>query len=302
MKGLPLENNLQRGQALLIVLLTMAVILTVVLSVASRSVTDISLTALEEDALRAFSAAEAGVEEALIVGGPASGTLPGGSTFTADIPIGVNVDQFVYPAEILSGETVTFWFVSQDTEGNPNCTGEPCFRGSRLNVCWGKTSSETPAVEVSIFYDGSASGQEVINNGNYSDVEVERFAYDPNTVRNDSNNFSDDAGSCNIGGQNFLYSSGFITLPPLIGPCNPSNTKGCILMTRIRTFYNATDAHPVGIEVTTSGDGELPTQGIQIESTGVAGDSTRKIEVFRSYSEPPPIFDSSIFSGTDITK
>ena len=56
-----LEKRLQSGQALLIVLLGMAVVLTMVLSVVSRSVTDIQLTTRDDEALRAFSAAEAGV-------------------------------------------------------------------------------------------------------------------------------------------------------------------------------------------------------------------------------------------------
>ena len=59
------EKN-QKGQALIIILLVMSVVLTVVLSSVSRSVTEIVVTGYEEDALRAFSAAEAGVEEKLL--------------------------------------------------------------------------------------------------------------------------------------------------------------------------------------------------------------------------------------------
>ena len=58
MKILPRQT--QSGQALLVILLSMAVILTLVLSVASSSITDVTVTTFEEDALRAFSAAEAG--------------------------------------------------------------------------------------------------------------------------------------------------------------------------------------------------------------------------------------------------
>ena len=65
-----------RGQALVIILLVLAVASTVVLSLVSRTVTDVAITTKEKDSSRAFSAAEAGVEEAL-VGGPTSGTLPG---------------------------------------------------------------------------------------------------------------------------------------------------------------------------------------------------------------------------------
>ena len=70
----------QRGQTLLIVLLLLAVVLTIALSIASRSITDINVSIKEEEAARAFSAAEAGIEQALI-GGPVSGTLPNGATF-----------------------------------------------------------------------------------------------------------------------------------------------------------------------------------------------------------------------------
>ena len=52
----------QSGQALLLVLLSMAVILTVVLSILSRSILDVAVTTGEEEALRAFSAAEAGMQ------------------------------------------------------------------------------------------------------------------------------------------------------------------------------------------------------------------------------------------------
>ena len=65
-----LKRNVgNQGQALLIVLLTLSVVLTIVLSIVSRSITDISITSLEEDSQRAFNAAEAGVEQALLKGG-----------------------------------------------------------------------------------------------------------------------------------------------------------------------------------------------------------------------------------------
>src|SRR3972149_10501389 len=111
MKVLP--NKLrERGQALLIVLLSMAVILTVVLSVISRSITDISLTTYSEDALRAFSAAEAGVERALIVGSDVSEAI-GNASFTADVSgLAEGSSSYDYPIEVYSGESIYIWFVS----------------------------------------------------------------------------------------------------------------------------------------------------------------------------------------------
>lgn len=60
-----MKKNLKSGQTALIVLLIMVVILTVALSLISRSITDIKISQDEQEALRAFSAAEAGIEDML---------------------------------------------------------------------------------------------------------------------------------------------------------------------------------------------------------------------------------------------
>lgn len=54
-----------RGQVALVVVLAMVVLLTIGLSVISRTVTDIRISKETEESTRAFSAAEAGIEEAL---------------------------------------------------------------------------------------------------------------------------------------------------------------------------------------------------------------------------------------------
>ncbi|PIS09677.1 hypothetical protein COT75_00575 [Candidatus Beckwithbacteria bacterium CG10_big_fil_rev_8_21_14_0_10_34_10] len=58
-------KNGKSGQIALIVLLIMVVVLTIGLYLISHSVTDVSVSKDEEEAKRAFSAAEAGIEEAL---------------------------------------------------------------------------------------------------------------------------------------------------------------------------------------------------------------------------------------------
>lgn len=298
MQILPGKAFYQSGQALLVILLTMAVGLTVVLSVASRSVTEISVTTYEEDALRAFSAAEAGVEEALVTSSGASGTLPNAATFDAVIA-GSDPKEFIYPAELLSGETATFWLVSQDTSGDLTCSGKPCFSGKSVEVCWGNPGSPIPAIEMSAFYDDSPSKTEAVNNGDFSQVKVARSAYDRNDVRRISNNFSKvkGGGKCTVLGQTFEYNTQKVKIKSLC-----EDTIGCFLMVRVRMFYNDTTPHPVGIVVKTSGTGELPPQGIGVESTGVAGDATRKVNVYRSLPEPGPLFDAAVFSLGDITK
>jgi len=98
----------QSGQALLLVLLSMAVVLTIVLSVLSRTITDITITTKEEEALRAFAAAEAGVERALIIGSN-TGEFGDGASFTATISnFGQLQSEYVYQRNYYQGRQQLF--------------------------------------------------------------------------------------------------------------------------------------------------------------------------------------------------
>src|SRR3990167_8727041 len=90
------KNN--SGQAVLIVLLSLSVVLIIVLYIMSRSITDISLSSKEEDSMRAFSAAEAGIERALVIGNSIDPTTIGSASFSADVSsFGSGLDKLVYP-------------------------------------------------------------------------------------------------------------------------------------------------------------------------------------------------------------
>ena len=60
------SNNRQKGQALLLVLLVMSLVLTLVLSSVSKSVTDVEISKYEDNAIRAFDAAQAGIEKGMV--------------------------------------------------------------------------------------------------------------------------------------------------------------------------------------------------------------------------------------------
>lgn len=68
--------NFRKGQVLALILLVMSTILVIGLTVASRSVTSLKISNQTERSQRAFSAAEAGIEEALRVGGVNAGNIP----------------------------------------------------------------------------------------------------------------------------------------------------------------------------------------------------------------------------------
>lgn len=301
------DINNQSGQALLIILLVLAVALTVVLSTASRSVTDIQITSLDEDSLRAFSAAEAGVEEALIQQTGPSGTLANNASYSVDFttppPTG---NEFAHPSVFKAGESATFWFVSQDGNGNLNCSGD-CLRANRINLCWGipgtpGNNNQTPAIELSVFYDINRQG---VVNGNFSGVEVAREVYDPWNARPDTVGFTS-AGNCSSGiaGQSFAFGSGNINFNPSGLNIDPTclAAQGCLLMARVKFLYNHTVSHPVAISVNANGGTNLPAQGATIESTGTSGDATREINVYQSYGEVPAYFDSAVFSMNDLSK
>ena len=293
--------KVQKGQALVLVLLSLAVVLTLVLFILSRSVTDILVSSKGEEAARAFSAAEAGIEQALVIGtggsNPQLGNNAGYVSNVADFAVGAS--EYNYPNEMSSGDSATVWFVNHDkTTAEPVCdASHPCFKGDTMQVCWGKagtsaTSATTPAVEVSVFYDSTP--------GDLSTIKIARDAFDPFVGRgqNPPNSFSSpDAGPCPIGDYPFQKTIQFSSLGI---PAGSYNTENGLQFARIRMFYNTDTAQTLGFNF--PGNTTLPSQGLSVVSTGTAGQSSRRLEVFQGWPEPPGIFDNVIYSATGLTK
>jgi type II secretory pathway pseudopilin PulG len=290
----------ENGQALVLVLLSLAVVLTLVLYILSRSITDVAVSSREEEAVRAFSAAEAGVERALIIGVGSSGdTQIGDATYNADVSsFAEGTSNFNYPLNLASNDSSTLWFTSHDTNNNLVCdVTHPCFSGNTLKVCWGKpgtsaSTATTPAVEVSIFYATTPLS--------FSTVRIARAALDPNTGR--TNNFSDpDSGTCTISGESYAFQK-TLTLSSLGIPAGSYGVDGGLLFAKLRMLYNSTESHIAGFDVNFAGNDTLPSQGLLINSTGSSGEANRRLEVFQAWPETPPIFDNVVFSSGGLTK
>jgi hypothetical protein len=297
---LPLRKQKnQNGQALLILLLVLSVVLSIVLSIASRSITEVTVTRFEEDSARALSAAEAGVEDVLIKGVAPSSPVDLGSNVAYDTSVTIltpSTGEFVYPDRLDSGESVTFWFVGHDNNGNLVCSSGDCYNGDDIKLCWGDSNSPSePAIEL-IFYYNTTWATDL----HFGNTNVTRRAYDPSTSRSPDSNFLSTTGTCTVDGTEFLYSTP--TLDPSDElPCNPSSNAGCLLMIRARMFYNEDVGQQIGI-IASGGSGGLPAQGALIDSVGTANEATRRIHVFRAYPSPPDVFDSAVFSYTDLVK
>ena len=275
MNTLP-KSKSSAGQALLVAVLAIAVSLIVVLSIISRSITDVAVSNKEDESLRAFSAAEAGVEKALITGSGQGTTPLGNASFSSEVGVLQGTKAFVSPAKLLSGETMTVWFVSHNADGSVSsvCNGTyPCFAGTQMKVCW----DQDAAIEVSVYY------------GPASDMKIYRAAIDPDTSR--GNNFSPvTGGSCDIGSYSFTHQK-VVTFPiaALAG----------LKFAKIRVLYNTV---PVMLGIDSTDVQVFPSQGTTITSSGLAGESNRKISVSQSYNEPAAVFETGIYSGGGLIK
>lgn len=272
------SNRNSEGQALVLVLLALAVVLTIVLFVLSRSITDISVSSNEGEAASAFSAAEAGVEQALVIGVGGSSVV-GSASYTSQVSnLAEGASSFKYPTDLNSGDSMTLWLKSQDTSAD--------YTGSSLKICWGKPGAYTdqnlmPAIETVVFYETVVDTP--------STARIYRAAFDPNAARRTENSFTAPGGSCVIGAETFQFQ----TTLDLSSLPNPQ-------FAFIRMFYNTDTSHPVAFDST---DTHLfPTQGMLISSLGVAAQSSRKVEVFQSWPEIPSSFQFAVYSPTGLAK
>lgn len=284
----------QSGQAVLIVLLGMAVVLTVVLSILAASTSDIKISSNSTESLRAFSAAEAGIEKALSANSATSGIVGNAQYNVALTGLSLGKTNFVYPSNLASGDSGVLWFVSHASDGTLICDAtHPCFTGKTVKICWGlpgtaSNLATTPAIELSVFYLTAPS--------NYTTVKVAKATYDPNAARLSTNSFSaSDPGTCTIGQNQFAFQK-TVDLSTLGIAAGTYNSANGLQFMPVRLLYNAATQQPLGMDVTFPGDSTLPSQGTLVDSTGNLNASTRKIEVTKAYNQVPSVFEAAIFS------
>lgn len=267
------------GQALLVILLVMAVGLTIALAVISRSVTDIKISRQEEESARAFSAAEAGLEQALISGegdytigditAQVTETAQGGGTLF-DFGGG----------EFEEGEAQTVWLIEHTADGDLGGASFP--ENGTIIICWGESISNMIAVEATLIYqDGS-------------DFKVARGAYDSDASRIVDNSFdlADEADGNNCGSLAFAET---VDLAADLGL--PSGSTPYAL--RLKLLYNS-EAEPLAVASTAN----LPSQGTCLESVAEIEGSgvTRRIQQCQFHKVPPAIFDYVLFSEANLSQ
>lgn len=269
-------GNKQSGQALLIVVLVMVVSLTVGLAVASRSVTNLRTSTEEDNSQRAFSAAEAGVEQVLKTGVAIGGTgIPLGNNATISQ---VNIVSILGREVLVNGGNMVekddgadVWLVPHS--GNTPNYDQP-WRGTTLTFYWGSSSDKCDSNPSN---NTMAALEIIVISGTRASPTSTRFVFDPCQGRRDSNKFTAPSGGGTIEGKSFAYKAS-ITI-----------TRNSGLIARVVPLYASTSIGVVG-------NIDLPSQGNRIESTGVSGGTSRKIAFYQGYPQLPSEFFYILFS------
>jgi len=261
-----IEDFLKKGQAALIVLLVVAVALGFGISIISQATTDIRISQQEQEAARAFNAAEAGIEEALK---DVTGAAMAGSGFldVDDIRVnytvtgenrleGVFEENEVAQLALGDNDVTIEWVDSGSEVENP---GSDCSSVSA-------TSGQTPAsLLISVINDSNQVRRVGINACSW----------------NGENGMSDEAVG-NSGSDSYLRSYDLTV--------NAND-----VLARIRPVYNRVSLRVTGTD--------LPVQTYVIDSEAQAPTlESKAIKVTRTEPATPSVFDYVVFSGANIAK
>lgn len=263
----------QKGQAVLIVILAMTMILTIGLSVATRTITNIRTTAEEESSQRAFSAAEAGVERVLEENANKSGSFSNNTTYNATVTT-LGGQEFLLNngVTVLKDDATDLWLSNFPDYTSP-WTGT-------LTLYWGSSGATCNTVEA----NNSVPALEVVYiAGTKSNPTLTHYALDPCSARAAGNKFEViSAGGGTVSGKTFAYKK---TIPVISG-----------LLMRIVPLYSSANIAVTGCNssgVCTA----LPTQGRVITSVGKSDTTERKIVGFEENPKlPVQIFPYIMFS------
>lgn len=267
------------GQTTVVVLLIMVVVLTVGLSITARSITDLRISTQTELSNRAFSAAEAGIEEALKTGLP---SLVG----SGDSAVLMNA-KYQYRVEAVGGSSYapSKQVVQDDVVQLKLDRSGLASPYDGINIYWSKEGEDCDVV------NGNPASLEVSIIHGDGPYEMIKRAY---ALKNRGDNFEQIiAGSYRIGGSGPSY-CGKITAFADFDFLDIDDPQ----VMRIRPLYNsvsvAVEAQPIGRE--------LPVQSFRVKSEGEAGGVKRTVEVTQSVPVLPAIFDYVLYSGAGLSK
>ncbi len=252
------------GQALLIIVLVMVVALTVGLSLASRTITNIRNTREQASSQKALSAAEAGIEQAIKSGANVAGSFSGNTTYSTTVTQVLGTSRFLLNGGgLVSKNDATYVWVTDYLDNfTTSWSGD-------LSIYWGNSGQNCnnannmpSAIEIAVI------------SGSVASPVMTRYAYDPCQDRRSSNNFRPPTSDTPVlvSGTTLTYTA----TPP---------TLTNALLVRVNPLYADSVIGAYG------GGTILPQQGKIITSLGTSDTNTqRKVTVFQGYPEVPAEF------------
>lgn len=302
-----------KGQIIVTLILVMTVALAIGLSIIQKSLVDVSTATKVEQSSRAFSAAEAGIEKALKsincgAGGVncsvtfsennSSATVNDSNLIPAVPPVGTQQSPLEYPP-LAKEDVAHFWLADLDSTdpSNPPLCGPSIscyYTKPTLDVYWGNSTTDRAALELTLVYYGTNPTDPVDPSAKYRNRKWYLDQFDRN------NNFHQGCGytsSSSVENYTCKFTIGGTQDP------NGSLPAGLILL-RGRLLYNTT-SQPIAIQAIwpCSGNGcFIPSQARVLVSSGVSGETQRKVKLFQLNKVVPPYFDYAIFSAGEIRK
>lgn len=260
----------QSGQILLIVILTMIVALTVGLSIASRTVTNLKISKQNEESTRAFQAAEAGIQKALRSGNssPLSNALSNSSAFQTNIKTAGGTSFLLNGADPIDQDVgVDIWlsdypgFSNQiGTAGNPANITIYWGTSGQTTCSKGNTSAIRPAIEILTLTGATTS------------PTLSKKVYEATGTGCPRITGATTGGA---GGSVLDTNGSSVTFN---NSATISVSSGIIM--KIVPLFNSS-------VIAVTSNISLPAQGSTIDSTGTSGDTTRRVVYFQSYPQVP---------------
>lgn len=312
------ELRKQTGQILILLLLVMLVTLTFALAVAQHSLTYLSNSNKSEQGSRAFSVAQAGIEQAL------------GGSGTQSVPLLSNqASASIAPAPFLppcsNNEAIEYPPIGKDTPAqiwvsdpgvSPGCGGATFPKNGTFIVYYGNynpdnsddptsynyinlhTPSGLPAVEVNY----------VTLNSTTSTYVSHKYYFDGYSSRNPGlANLTANSTCQSVAFQITTTTNSVTTTPryfacktPSIPPASsPLPANETPILIRVRLLYS--DISQV-VAVEPQNGTAFPPQVQIFNSTGFSGQTQKAIQVFKAPFVVPPFLDYAIFAQTNIKK
>lgn len=269
-----MKKYLAEGQIGLLLLVIMGVVVAVVMSVASRSLSDTTLSRQERESSAVFAVVETGIEKAMTeikAAGdqPISGALTGLSSFVSGTY--TVTPSAAYGLFVREGETAQLDFTGYDV-ANP------------LTIMWTKKGDTSEDLVCGTEGSGgSAAAIEIVAIQDAANTATRDY-YNPGNCNYPANGFSSSTDLSTIDTA-AIYRSGISS-----GYTVPVGTT----VLRIKPIY-------AGATISVTGVG-LSSQLYLIQSKAEGGDAKKEVEVKRGLDAPPSIFDFAVFSADTLIK